>query len=300
VTAGAGQLILVATPIGNLGDLAPRAVAALAAAGLVCAEDTRRTGRLLQHAGVRATRMAVVNEHTEDARADEVIAVLGSGADVALVTDAGTPGISDPGSRLVGAVLAAGFEVTTVPGPAAAIAALTISGLPTSRFVFEGFLPRKGRERHERLATLAAEPRTMVLYEAPHRMARTLADLVGVLGPEREVAVARELTKLHETVLRGPIGTIELGEPRGEYVIVIAGVPERTVEPDDDELRAAVTAAKADGASTRDAAASVARRFGVARRRVYDVATATSSVALNAGVASAPPGTVTVSPPNDL
>lgn len=272
-----GQLVLVATPIGNLGDLAPRAVETLAAAGLVCAEDTRRTGRLLQHAGVRAARLAVVNEHTESTRVHDVVGVLGGGGDVALVTDAGTPGISDPGSRLVAAVLAAGFEVTTVPGPVAGIAALTISGLPTSRFVFEGFLPRKGRERQQRLGALAAEPRTIVLYEAPHRMGKTLVDLIAALGPDREVAVARELTKLHETVVRGPLGEIEIGEPRGEYVVVIAGAPESTSEPDDDELRAAVAAAKASGASTRDAAAEIAARLGVSRRRVYDVATATPS-----------------------
>jgi len=300
VTPGAGRLILVATPIGNLGDLAPRAVEALASAGLVCAEDTRRTGRLLQHVGVRAARLAVVNEHTEAARADDVISVLGTGASVALVTDAGTPGISDPGSRLVAAVLAAGFEVTTVPGPVAAIAALTISGLPTARFVFEGFLPRKGRERQERLTVLAAELRTMVIYEAPHRMVRTLADLVRALGPERDATIARELTKLHETVLRGPIGSIDLGEPRGEYVVVIAGAPEQRIAPGDDELRDAVAAARADGASTRDAAATVALRYGVPRRRVYDVATATSSRTPNDRSASTPADTVATTPPVDL
>ena len=189
----------------------------------MCCEDTRRTGRLLQHAGVTAARLAVCNEHTELARVGEVLDVLGDGRDVAVVTDAGTPGISDPGERLVRAVLDAGYEVTAVPGPTALVQALVTSGLPAGRFVFEGFLPRSGRARRERLAELAGETRTIVLYEAPHRVLRTLADLADALGGDRPVAVARELTKLHETVVRGTLGDVDLGEPRGEYVLVVAG-----------------------------------------------------------------------------
>lgn len=271
--SGGGRLVLVATPIGNLGDLAPRAVETLAGAALICAEDTRRTGRLLQHAGVKAARMAVLNEHTEDGRLAEVVATLGGGEDVALVTDAGTPGISDPGTRLVAGVIEAGYEVTTVPGPVAGIAALTVSGLPTTRFVFEGFLPRKGADRRNRLQTLAAEPRTIVLYEAPHRVLKTVADLAEALGPDRPVAVARELTKLHETVVRATLGTLDLGEPRGEYVIVVAGAPVVADVVDDEDVIAALARARNGGATTRDAVDAVAATLGVARRRVYDLAT---------------------------
>jgi 16S rRNA (cytidine1402-2'-O)-methyltransferase len=273
VTA-AGTLHLVATPIGNLGDLSPRAVQVLGAVGLVCCEDTRRTGRLLQHAGVHAARLAVCNEHTETSRIAEVLEVLGDGRDVALVSDAGTPGISDPGRRLVAAVVDAGHLVSTVPGPSAVIGALVVSGLPTDRFVFEGFLPRAGRERAERLAEVAAERRTVVLYEAPHRIQRTLADLTGACGPERPVALVRELTKLHEEVLRGTLGTVQPDPPRGEFVIVLGGATEVAATPGDDQLRDALRAELASGASRRDAAATVSRTFGVARRSVYALATA--------------------------
>lgn len=269
-----GRLVLVATPIGNLGDLSPRAVDALAGAGLVCCEDTRRTGRLLQHAGIRAERLAVCNEHTELARLGEVLDVLGGGRDVAVVTDAGTPGISDPGERLARAVLDAGYEVTAIPGPAAVVQALVTSGLPAGRFVYEGFLPRSGRARRERLAELATERRTIVLYEAPHRVLRTMTDLAAALGADREVAVARELTKLHETIVRGTLGGVDLGEPRGEYVLVVAGAPADERVPDAADVRDAVRAELARGASRRDAAAAVAERLGVPRRVAYDLAVA--------------------------
>jgi 16S rRNA (cytidine1402-2'-O)-methyltransferase len=272
--AGGGRLVLVATPIGNLGDLSPRAVEALRTATLICAEDTRRTGRLLQHAGVVGARLAVANDHTEPARVGGVLAVLGEGGDVAVVTDAGTPGISDPGERLVRAALEAGFEVTTVPGPVAAVAALVTSGLPAGRFVFEGFLPRTGADRRARLAALATERRTVVLYEAPHRVLRTIEDLAAALGADRPVAVARELTKLYETVVRGTLGSVaaEVGEPRGEYVLVVAGAALDDAPPDDDVVRTALRAELAAGASRRDAATSVARRLGVPRRAVYALA----------------------------
>jgi 16S rRNA (cytidine1402-2'-O)-methyltransferase len=271
-----GRLVLVATPIGNLSDLSPRAVEALHSAALICCEDTRRTGRLLKHAGVPAPRLAVCNEHTETARIAEVLATLGEGGDVAVVTDAGTPGISDPGERLVRAAIDAGFEVTSVPGPTALVTALVTSGLPTGRFVFEGFLPRSGRARHERLAELAAERRTVVVYEAPHRVVRTLTDLAGALGEDRPVVVSRELTKLWETTVRGTLGDVELGEPRGEYVFVIAGAPGPDARPDDDAIRHALRAELAGGATTRDAAAAVARRLGLPKRVVYDLAVAES------------------------
>ena len=266
------QLTLVATPIGNLGDLSPRAIEALGSAALICCEDTRRTGRLLQAAGVTAKRLTVCNEHTERRCAEDVLAVLADGSDVALVTDAGTPGISDPGEFLVRAVLDAGYEVSTVPGPAALIVALVSSGLPTTRFVFEGFLPRSGAERRTRLAEIAREARTVVLYEAPHRVVRTIGDLTEVCGSDRPVSVARELTKMYETVVRGTLGNIELGDPRGEYVIVLGGAPARESEVGDEEIAAVVDAEVAGGASTRDAAARAASTLAVPRRRAYDIA----------------------------
>ncbi len=269
-----GTLVLVATPIGNLGDLAPRAIEELARADLVCCEDTRRTGRLLQHAGVRARELMVVNDHTEHAAAAAVLDRLASGARVAVVTDAGMPGISDPGERLVAAAAAAGHAVLAVPGPSAVIAALVTSGLSTARFVFEGFLPRKGEARAERLRSLTSESRTIVCYEAPHRIARTLEDLVRALGGERRVAIARELTKLHEEVWRGTLRdacTWAAGEVRGELVLVIEGAPEAP-PPDDDMLREALRAQLAAGSSVKDAAAAVATSFGTGRRAVYELA----------------------------
>jgi 16S rRNA (cytidine1402-2'-O)-methyltransferase len=268
------RLVLVATPIGNLGDLSPRSVDTLAAAELICCEDTRRTGRLLQAAGVTGTRLAVCNEHTERRCVDEVLGVLARGGDVALVTDAGTPGISDPGELLVRAVLDAGYEVSTVPGPAALVAALVSSGLPTARFVFEGFLPRSGPERRRRVAEVAGERRTVVLYEAPHRILRTIAELTDACGPDRPVAVARELTKLYETVVRGTLGDVDLGDPRGEYVIVLGGAAAETRDVGDDTIVAAIDAELAAGMSSRDAATRVAEALGVSRRRAYDIATA--------------------------
>ena len=267
-------LWLVATPIGNLGDLPPRAVDVLAHAALVCCEDTRRTGLLLQHAGVKAARLAVCNDHTETSRIADVLRTLGDGHDVAIVSDAGTPGISDPGERVVRAAIDAGYTVSAVPGPSAAIMALTISGLATDRFVFEGFIPRKGHERAGRLAEIAAERRTVVLYEAPHRVMRTLADLREACGDDRIVVVTRELTKLHEEVVRGPLGAIDIGAPRGEYVLVLDGATVDEQPATDDDVRIALRAELAAGASTRDASAAVAREIGRPKREVYALAIA--------------------------
>lgn len=271
-----GTLVLVGTPIGNLGDLTPRAVEELARADVVACEDTRRTGRLLQHAGVRARGLLRIDDHTEAAAVAEVLARLDRGERVAVVTDAGMPGIADPGERLVRATAERGFVVEVVPGPTASVAALVASGLPTGRFVFEGFLPRKGSGRTGRLRELAGERRTVVLYEAPHRLARTLADLAGAFGPDRRVALARELTKLHEEVWRGTlagaVARVAEVEPRGEFVVVVDGAPAPEV-PDDDAVRAALAEARAGGATTKDAVAAVAARLGLPRRRVYDLAT---------------------------
>ena len=265
-------LWLVATPIGNLGDLSPRAVDVLAHVGLICCEDTRRTGLLLQHAGVKGQRMAVCNDHTEVSRVADVLAVLGDGRDVAVVSDAGTPGISDPGERVVRAAIDAGYDVSAVPGPSAAIMALTISGLAADRFVFEGFIPRKGGERAARLAEIAAEHRTTVIYEAPHRVERTLDDLREACGDERSIVVTRELIKLHEEVVRGPLGTIDIGGPRGEYVLILAGAPIDVQPISDDDVREALRDELSAGSSTRDAAAAVARDVGRPKREVYALA----------------------------
>jgi 16S rRNA (cytidine1402-2'-O)-methyltransferase len=270
-----GRLVLVSTPIGNLGDLTPRAVEALKACALICCEDTRHSGKLLSHAGVSGVRLAVANEHTEDARAHEVLGLLAAGSDVAVVTDAGTPGISDPGARLVRAAVDAGFEVTAVPGPAALVMALVVSGLDSTRFVFEGFIPRSGRERSERIAEVAGERRTTVLYEAPHRVLRTITDLAGACDGERRVALARELTKLHEEVWRGTLAdaVTHLTEraPRGEYVVVVEGAP-TAVAATDDAILAALHMALAGGADRRSAIATVMAGTGAAKRRVYDLA----------------------------
>jgi 16S rRNA (cytidine1402-2'-O)-methyltransferase len=276
VTAGCtGRLVLVATPIGNLGDLSPRAVATLAGADAVVCEDTRRTGRLLQHAGITARRLVVANEHTEARAATEVVRLLGEGRTVAVVTDAGTPGVSDPGERLVRAALAAGHDVEAVPGPSAALAALVVSGLPTDRFVVDGFLPRTGAGRRERLAALRTERRTVVLYEAPHRLARTLADLAVSLDPDRGIVLARELTKLHEEVWRGTIGAaqqwIEARGARGEFVLVLAGAPAPPPATTGD-VEDAVRAALAAGADQKSAVAEVAAALDVPRRVVYAAA----------------------------
>lgn len=272
----AGVLVVVGTPIGNLDDLAPRAVTALAGADLVVCEDTRRAHKLLSAAGVPPRPMLVANDHTEAAQVAKVLDHLRAGATVALTSDAGLPGISDPGERLVRAAASEGFEVRVVPGPSAALAGLVVSGLATGRFVFEGFLPRRGSGRDERLAALAGERRTIVLYEAPHRLARTLADLAAVLGGRRRVALCRELTKLHEETWRGvldeAVRRCDEVEPRGEYVIVVDGAPAPAPATDDD-LSGALHRLRADGLSTRDAVAEVASAYDVSRRRVYDLAT---------------------------
>jgi 16S rRNA (cytidine1402-2'-O)-methyltransferase len=273
VTAGA--LILVSTPIGNLGDLSPRAVETLRSADLIAAEDTRRTRALLSAAGVPAgNRLRAVHAHNERAEAAKIVDAVRAGKRVAYVSDAGTPGIADPGERLVRACLDAGLAVEAVPGPSALLAALVVSGLPASRFRFEGFLPRKGSARSERLAAIAASDSTVVLFESPHRVAATLADLRDACGPERQVAVARELSKVFEEVVRGPLGEVAsaamTAAARGEHVVIVAPAASRNVHVDDETLADAAVRALAGATSARDAAATVARELGVSRRRAYD------------------------------
>jgi 16S rRNA (cytidine1402-2'-O)-methyltransferase len=271
-----GRLVVVGTPIGNLGDLSSRAVEVLSGADAIACEDTRRTGRLLSAVGVDAPRLVVVNEHTEASAAARLVERVRAGETVALVTDAGMPAVSDPGAGVVAAMVAAALDVSVVPGPTAASAALAGSGLPSGRWVFEGFLPRKGSGRSERLATVAEEQRTTILYEAPHRMVRTVDDLLERCDARRRVVLGREITKLHEEWFRGSLADaaewLAAAEPRGEFVIVLDGATPPPVASDDD-LRAALAAERAAGASTRDAVAAVTDRFGVAKRRVYDLAT---------------------------
>jgi len=266
-----GRLVLVATPIGNLDDISHRAATTLATADMICCEDTRRTSTLLHHLGISGIALRICNEHTEHDLIDEVLGALAANAQVVVVSDAGTPAVSDPGQRLVAAAASAGHRIEAVPGANAVLTALVVSGLPTERFVFEGFLPRRGADRRDRLADIAAESRTVVLYEAPHRIRQTLDDLRAACGDTRRVAVSRELTKLHEDTVRGTLGDIDVGDPRGEYVIVLGGVI-RDDTIDTDTIAAHVADELARGATRRDAAAAVARRLGVPRRVAYDLA----------------------------
>lgn len=269
-----GELVVVATPIGNLGDVAPRARDALAGADAICCEDTRRTRELLSALGIPAGRRLVsLHGHNEATRAASVADRVAAGERVCYVTDAGTPGVSDPGAELVRVVAGRGLRVTTVPGPSAALAALAVAGLPSDRFCVEGFLPRRGAARARRLAELAHEPRTTVLFEAPTRLAATLAELSAVLG-DRPCAMCRELTKLHEEVVRSSLHSLaELvgaSPVRGEVVLVIGGA--QPADVGDEDVDAAVARELADGATVRDAASAVARALGVSHRRAYQSA----------------------------
>lgn len=272
-----GRLVLVATPIGNLGDLSPRAVRTLEASDIVCCEDTRRTRELLTHAGILHKRLLSLNEHNEAARIPGILARVRIGERVAVVSDAGTPGVSDPGGRLVSAAVAEGMTVEAVPGANAALTALIISGLPIERFCFEGFLPRRGSERSKRMAAIADEERTVLIHESPHRLAATLGDLAEACGEDRRVVVARELTKLHEEVWRGALSeaTAWFAERpvRGEVVVVLGGAPPAgRHEVDETRLESLLSAELETGSGVRDAATKVATELGVPRRRAYETA----------------------------
>jgi 16S rRNA (cytidine1402-2'-O)-methyltransferase len=231
--SSSGTLYVVATPIGNLGDLSPRAREVLAGVTLIAAEDTRHTRQLLQSCGV-ATPLTSLHEHNEAQKSAELIERLQAGESIALVSDAGTPLISDPGFDLVGAARAAGVNVVAVPGPCALVAALSIAGVPTDRFVFEGFLPARGGARRQRLEALASESRTLVFYEAPHRLCELLVDLGRVFGAERHAVVAREITKRFETTYAGTLqslnerATHDADMSRGELVVIVAGAAGET------------------------------------------------------------------------
>jgi 16S rRNA (cytidine1402-2'-O)-methyltransferase len=238
--AAVGRLYVVATPIGNLGDFSARARATLQSCQWIAAEDTRHTGVLLKHFDIQTPQLSL-HDHNESARSIEIIARLQSGDSVALVSDAGTPGISDPGFELVRAAAAAGIEIIAIPGPCAAIAALSIAGLPTDRFAFEGFLPARGAARRASLEGLVREPRTVVLYESPHRIVDVIEDCAAAFGDSRRATVVREATKLHETTYRASLGElrdmsrIDPDLARGEIVLLIAGAPQADTREGHDE-----------------------------------------------------------------
>jgi 16S rRNA (cytidine1402-2'-O)-methyltransferase len=265
-----GTLYLVGTPIGNLGDVSQRARETLATVDLVAAEDTRRTGRLLAALGISARTISLF-EGNEAHRTGVVVEALSGGRDVAIVSDAGMPGLSDPGYRLVRACVKRGIDVTVVPGPSAAIAALVLSGLPTDRFAFEGYSPRKPADRRRRLAAVARDPRTLIFFESPHRLRAMLGDALDLFG-DRLIAVAREMTKLHEEVLRGRISevlaAISEREVRGECVVVVSGAPQDS-GADVEALLPGVEALVGSGLRPRDAAREIARAGGAAANDLY-------------------------------
>lgn len=272
------RLYIVSTPIGNLGDITYRAVEVLGGVDRVLAEDTRRTSILFRHYEI-ATTLVSLHSFNEAARADRILEWLESGEDLAVVSDAGTPLLSDPGARIVQRVVAAGYDVVPVPGPSAILAALVASGVDPEPFTFYGFVPRRGRERSERLDEISALPHAAVLFEAPTRVARLLRALAERCGPDRPVVVARELTKIHETFFRGTLGEAaayyEGESPRGECAVVLGRAGEAGAQVDVAEAEAARLLARAlleQGSRTSTVAREIARRLGVPRNRAYDIA----------------------------
>lgn len=263
-------LYVVATPIGNLEDVTLRALAVLREADLLLAEDTRRTRVLLMRHGIDAKPVSL-HAHNEAARIERVLAALAEGGSVALVSDAGTPLVSDPGERLVRAALDAGHAVVPVPGASAVLAALTASGLPTEHFLFQGFLPRKAGARDARLADLALRSETLVFFESPRRIGATLARLLAVMG-DRDACVAREVTKLHEEFVRGPLSELAsrfADGARGELTVVVAGAPAGRAAKSEAELDAAIRAGVSAGRGPRELAAELASAYGRSRREIY-------------------------------
>ena len=269
-----GKLYLVATPIGNLADISERALKVLSEVDFIAAEDTRNSLRLLSHFGI-SKQMTSYHDHNRREKGEEIVERLLAGASCALITDAGTPAISDPGEDIVALCAERGIPVTSVPGACAMITALTLSGLPTGRFVFEGFLPVQKKERRERLAELSGETRTFILHEAPHKLRTTLSDLAETLGSERRISLCRELTKLNEEVHRTTLGEAvayyEKKEPRGEYVLVIEGgvkgreaEAEETMTPEE-----ALAYYLEEGMSRNDAMKAAAKRLGMSKNELY-------------------------------
>ena len=270
-----GKLYLVGTPIGNLEDITLRAIRILQSVDLIAAEDTRRTGKLLQHLAISTPQISY-NEHNHHSRIQELINRLQQGASLALVTDAGMPSISDPGVELVQAAIAHQITVIPIPGPTAVISALAASGLPTDRFIFEGFLPLKQSDRQARLELLRSETKTIVLYEAPHRILKTLKDLLAVVGDRREIVLARELTKIHEEFWRGNIGeAIDLytneRQPKGEYTLVIKGAAETSLITSEAELKQELQQLLAQGMTRSQASRQLAKLTSLSRREIYQL-----------------------------
>ncbi|MFJ8626954.1 16S rRNA (cytidine(1402)-2'-O)-methyltransferase [Kitasatospora sp. NPDC093550] len=284
-----GVLVLAGTPIGDVSDAPPRLVHELATADVIAAEDTRRLRRLTQALGVTpAGRVVSYFEGNEVGRTPELVDALLGGARVLLVTDAGMPSVSDPGYRLVAAAVAAEVKVTAVPGPSAVLTALALSGLPVDRFTFEGFLPRKTGDRARQLASIAAEPRTMVFFEAPHRIAEALAAMAEAFGPERPAAVCRELTKTYEEVKRGPIGELAAWAAdgvKGEITVVVAGAPPAAPqELTPAELARLVAVREEAGERRKEAIAAVAAELSLPKREVFDAVVAAKKEGLEGGL----------------
>ena len=269
-----GTLCLVPTPIGNLGDISPRARAALASADFIAAEDTRVTRKLLNYLELKKPLVSYY-EHNKHESGPRIVERLLEGQTCALVSDAGSPAISDPGEDLVRLCADAGVTVCAIPGPCAAITALSISGLPTGRFCFEGFLSTNKKSRQQHLDGLRGENRTMIFYEAPHKLRQTLGDLEAAFGAERAISLCRELTKLHEEVIRttlsGARALYDAQEPRGEYVLIVAGAaPETQETPTEEQLLALVREQMAQGLSRKDAVKAVSKQTGCAKNALYD------------------------------
>jgi len=270
-----GTLYLVGTPIGNLEDMTFRALKILQTVDLIAAEDTRHTGKLLHHFQITTPQISY-HEHNKLSRQQELIARLQQGNAIALVTDAGMPGISDPGYELVKACIEAGIRVIPIPGVTALVTALAASGLPTERFVFEGFLPTKEKERRDRLNYSKYENRTLIYYEAPHRLLETLQDLAEILGGNRPIVLARELTKIHEEFWRGTIeeaiAFYKNREPKGEFTLVIAGIPtEETIVFSPEELKAELQQLIAQGMTRSQASRQLAQLTNIPRRQIYNL-----------------------------
>ncbi|GAB4285682.1 MAG: 16S rRNA (cytidine(1402)-2'-O)-methyltransferase [Oscillatoriaceae cyanobacterium] len=271
-----GILYLVGTPIGNLEDITFRALRILREVDLIAAEDTRHTGKLLHHFQIQKPQISY-HEHNLKQRGAELVAKLLQGENIALVTDAGTPGIADPGTAIVQSCIEAGITVVPIPGPSAAIAALSVAGLPTERFVFEGFLPSKGKARRERLQAIATETRTIILYEAPHRLVQTLEDLGENLDNQRHLVIARELTKLYEEFWRGSIGQaishyqLDI-KPQGEFTLIVAGNTQTHEPLSEEALKSELENLLKQGMSRSQATQHLAQAAALPRRQIYQLA----------------------------
>ena len=272
----AGMLYLVPTPIGNLGDISPRMADTMAQADFIAAEDTRVSLKLLNHLGIKKP-MVSYHRHNVETGGQAVISRLMAGENCALVTDAGMPGISDPGEELVVECAALGIDVVVIPGPCALVAALAASGQPTGRFTFEGFLPMNKKNRKAHLDSLRKEERTMIFYEAPHKLCATLEDMAKTFGEERPISLCRELSKLHEEIIRTTLGEAiayyEERQPKGEFVLVVRGAePEEEKELTADDGLAMVMRLRENGMSLKDAVKQVAKDLGLPRNQLYDMA----------------------------